>query len=132
MSSDKRVSSHDYKIIPLRKAILSYFIVFGFAAAFYFIASEIFEGSNNFQIIVYGLLWSLKLAVGIWACTFGYRVIKSKQSPPPDSWVIENWKVYKGQKAHRLGWFMLFTGLFIGVLAIYSGYLLIRISLLLG
>jgi len=106
-----KVSDTEYKIISKKKAFTWYFLTFVPALSLLVISEP------NDKAFAYSLVTILVglILIKLYAFKNILLSIKHAQMPPPHTYVLENWNVYKGKDAIKKGY-------------IYASYSVVSIS----
>ena len=94
------VSESEYKVISKKKAFICYCLIFLPVLLLLFISEP---GGEVFAYSIIVILAALIL-IKLYAFKNILLSIKYKQMPPPNTWVLENWNVYKGKEAIKKGY----------------------------
>jgi hypothetical protein len=106
------VSSETHKIISLQKMLI---LVAGLCVVIYcifLILNGVISDSILSNFVQACLIVLIGFCVGLLIIAYGLKVLRNKQVPPPNAWVVENSKVTSGTKALRIGIFLVFVGSF--------------------
>ena len=118
-----RVRPENYKVFSWKKFLVAYLAFLSLCVAVYFIVPSNYFETRLFLdgfIVVYLLLQAM---LALWSFRYGQRVLSAKVHPPPNSWVLSNWKVVEGRRATTYGWLIIPFALLLGLWAVTRAWL---------
>lgn len=115
-----KVSAENFKVIPLKKALIFYCILIGCALLSYQILKLNISQNHFVWDLLVILFFILMACIGIASLFYGFKIVKCMQSPPPNTWVLSNWRVISGKKAYWSGWVIVFCGAFVSFAFIFQ------------
>ena len=93
-----KVSNSEYKVIPVRRYLVVLLMAF-------MILGILLRALPFHQVLLFisPPLWLLILTFSFASTVNGLSAIRASQYPAPNTYVLSNWTVYKGNKAKTYG-----------------------------
>ncbi|WP_019030188.1 hypothetical protein [Colwellia piezophila] len=115
-----KVSAENFKVIPIKKALMFYLIfIITVFFSYQLIQKNVPQSHLLWECLVI-FYFVLMTFLGVGSIFYGRKILKHRQSPPPNTWVFSNWRVISGNKAYWSGWLVIFCGVFIAFAFIYQ------------